>query len=119
MTKKEKVKGFIKEHKKEILITGGVIVGSVITGKILGIGRKPKTEMYGLEMRCNSEAFRDGLCELIEWGADKPIEGARVAWDCTKDELVEYFTEYVDMKDKPDDYLYSMVLERINKDNFK
>lgn len=117
MTKKEQVKEFIKEHKKEILITSGAIVGGVIMSNILGNCRKPNLK-YGVIVKSDNKDFRDGLYEMTKWGANKPIENARIAWDCTKDQFVEYFTDYVD-KDEPDKYLYCMVLEKIDKDNFK
>ena len=118
MSKKEQVKEFIKEHKKEILIGGCTIVGGVMLGKICSDNKsKPKLD-HKVVIKTNSKEFSDTLTEMIKWGSGVPTDGAWIAWDCTKDMIDEKVSEFLS-EDDSGKYLYSMVLERIDKDKLK
>lgn len=118
MLKKEQVKEFIKEHKKEILISGCTMVGGVILGKICRNNKnKPKLN-HTVIVKTNSKEFSDALTEMIDWGSDVHTDGAYVAWGHTKDMIHEKVSELL-AEDDSGKYLYSMVLERIDKDKLK
>lgn len=115
MLTKEQVKEFCKEHKKEILIVCGTVGGSAILGKALK-GNGPKLN-YGVTMKTDNKAFAESLTNLINWGSKVPTDGVYLRWGATAEEISESFSEYV--AEDEGKYLYSMVLERIDKNKLK
>ena len=104
-----KVKEFVKEHKKEILIGTGVVVCSVAGVKISKQLAYQKQLPYKVICRTDNKEFAEGLTELINWNAGEPNEGAYLAWGFTAEQIVEKTSEF--MNDS-EDCLYSMVLEK-------
>lgn len=103
-----KMKEFVKEHKKEILIGTGVVVCSVIGVKI-GKSTNQKKLPYEVLIRADSKEYAEGLTELINWKAGERSEGAYLAWGFTAEEITEQVSKFLTDSENCE---YSLVLEK-------
>jgi hypothetical protein len=115
VTMANKVVGFVKKHKKELLIGAGVltvgIVGGVLGGKFISYKLK-----YPHEVRIKSDnkdyiaALKDYVC----WNEGMKFDDAYIGYGLTSSDVTEKVSELVN--DGSGDYLYGMLVERIKND---
>lgn len=112
--KLQKVKNFVKEHKVEIAYYGGLTVGifgPYIIGRIMNGKNK-----YATIVRSDNKEYIDGLTDFFNNNPGKLYTGAAIALNKTAAEIGNITTEFIG-KDGTDEYLYDMVLQKINKKN--
>lgn len=117
MAKKQKISEFWKENKKEILIGVGVITASGLLGGFIGGRTKSTKYPYEVTIGSDNKEYIDAIKGLMNWGRDTTTNGAYICYGVTDAKVKEVFSEL--LSEESDKYMYSMILERIDKTKLK
>lgn len=113
MTKKEKILNFVKTHEKEILIGVGVVVCGGLLGGTIKHGRMSAKLPYKTVVRSNSKDYIQHLNGMVNWRAGEQFDGGYIGYGLTDINVKDRISEL--LGDGSEDYLYSMLIERIKK----
>ena len=110
--KKSELKEWVKNHKKELIISGIGVVGSTLGVKYLKdnfrVLRKTKKNFMHLEFDDEMKPFMDRLRAFVYCRTNTKHGGFNLNTDMNKEEVISNFNELMDLA--PDDALFSMFL---------
>ena len=111
----KKVKEFVKEHKKEILIgTGVTVLGSIIGVKI-GQSISIQKKTHSITITSTNKRYIELLKNCFHWNGNRCSNEYNIGYGLTDQEVRDQISKLL-VEGESDKYMYSMILERINKD---
>ena len=108
--KKSELKEWVKNHKKELIISGIGVVGSTLGIKYLKdnfrVLRKTEKNFMYLEFDDRMKPFMDRMRSFVYCRANTKCGGYNLNTDMNKEEAISIFNELMDLA--PNDALFSM-----------